>query len=140
MNYLRVFLSALAAFVAYFAIGGLAFTAPWMKNEFMKYPAVYRSQEGIKSVMPIGMLAMFIAMLALAVIYAMLVRSGSGLADGMRFGVLIGLFSVCSFVIHNYVNLNIGLTLTIQQACAYFIEWLVVGIVIGLVYKPLLPH
>jgi len=140
MNYLRVFLSALAAFVAYFAIGGLAFTAPWMKNEFMKYPAVYRSQEGIKSVMPIGMLAMFIAMLALAVIYAMLVRSGSGLADGARFGVLIGLFSVCSFVIHNYVNLNIGLTLTIQQACAYFIEWLVVGIVIGLVYKPLLPH
>jgi len=50
------------------------------------------------------MLAMFIAMLALAVIYAMLVRSGSALLMG-AIGVLIGLFSVCSFVIHNYVNL-----------------------------------
>src|SRR5258708_35501579 len=120
MNYLRIFLSALAAFVAYFAIGGVAFTAPWMKNEFMKYPAVYRSQESIKSVMPFGMFAMFVAMLVLAVLYAMLYRGGSGLAEGAHFGALIGVFAVCSFVIHNYVNLNIGLTLTLQQACAYF--------------------
>ena len=37
---------------------------------------------------------------------------------------------------HNYVNLNIGLTGTLQQAVAYFLEWLVVGIVIGLIYRP----
>ncbi len=140
MNYLRIFLSALAAFVAYFAIGGVAFTAPWMKNEFMKYPAVYRSQDAIKSVMPFGMFAMFVAMLVLAVLYAMLYRGGSGLAEGAHFGALIGVFAVCSFVIHNYVNLNIGLTLTLQQACAYFVEWLIVGIVIGLIYKPAVPH
>jgi hypothetical protein len=39
-------------------------------------------------------------------------------------------------VIHNYVNLNIGLKLTLGQAVAYFVEWTVVGIVIGLVYIP----
>jgi hypothetical protein len=38
--------------------------------------------------------------------------------------------------VHNYVNLNIGLKLTVQQAVAYFIEWLVVGIVLGLIYRP----
>ena len=37
------------------------------------------------------------------------------------------------------VNLNIGLTLTLQQAAAYFIEWTAVGLVIGLIYKPSLP-
>jgi hypothetical protein len=38
-------------------------------------------------------------------------------------------------VVHNYVNLNIGLKLTLQQSAAYFIEWIVVGVVIGLLYK-----
>jgi len=34
---------------------------------------------------------------------------------------------------------NIGLKLTLEQAAAYFVEWTVVGIVIGLIYKPALP-
>jgi hypothetical protein len=137
MNITRIALAALGAFVAYFIVGTLAFAAlPWLKNEFLKYPAVYRSQDGIKSVMPVGMVAMFVAMLALAVIYALLYQGGSGIAEGARFGALIGLFAIGSFVVHNYVNLNIGLKLTLEQSVAYFVEWLVVGIVIGLIYRP----
>ena len=30
-----------------------------------------------------------------------------------------------------------GVTLTIQQGVAYFIQWLVTGIVMGLIYRPL---
>ena len=37
---------------------------------------------------------------------------------------------------HNYVNLQIGGSLTVQQAIAYFVEWVVVGLVIGLIYRP----
>ena len=62
-------------------------------------------------------------------------RGGSGLAEGARFGALIGVFVVCAFVVHNYVNLNFGLTLMLMQAVAYFVEWTVVGSVIGLLYK-----
>jgi hypothetical protein len=130
-------LAAVGGFVAYFVVGGLAFgLMPWLKNEFTKYPAVYRSQEGIKSMMPAGMAAMFVAMMVLAVIYAMLYRGGSGFAEGARFGALIGVFAVCTFVVHNYVNLNIGLKLTIEQGVAYFVEWTIVGIAIGLIYRP----
>jgi hypothetical protein len=138
MNLPRVFLAAFCAFVTYFVLGGLFFAVlPLMRTEFMKYPAVYRSQDAIKSVMPAGMIAMFVAMVMLAVIYAMLYRGGSGLAEGARFGLLIAVFSLCAFVIHNYVNLNIGLKLTVQQGVAYSVEWIVVGVVIGLVYRPL---
>jgi hypothetical protein len=136
MHFTRVVLAAFCAFVAYFVLGGLMFTWGPLRTEFLKYPAVYRPQEGIKSVMPAGMAAMFVAMLVLAVIYAMLYRGGSGVVEGARFGALIAVFSVCSFVIHNYVNLNIGLKLTVQQAIAYSVEWIVVGVVIGLVYRP----
>jgi hypothetical protein len=140
MNYARIALAAVCAFLAYFVIGGLSFALmPSLRNEFLKYPAVYRSQEAMKSVMPGGMAAMFVAMVVLAVIYAMLYHGGSGLAEGARFGALIGVFAICSFVIHNYVNLNIAVKLTFQQSVAYFIEWLVVGMVIGLIYRPLAP-
>jgi hypothetical protein len=40
-------------------------------------------------------------------------------------------------VLHNYVNLNIGLKLALGQAAAYFFQWTIVGIVIGLIYRPL---
>ncbi len=50
-------------------------------------------------------------------------------------GALVGLFSVCTFAIHNYINLNIGLTLTIYQSIAYFIQWVIVGAAIGLIYQ-----
>jgi len=59
--------------------------------------------------------------------------------QGARFGALIGVF-LWSFVVHNYFNLNIGLKLTLEQAVAYFIEWTVTGIVIGLIYRPAVPH
>lgn len=137
MNLTRVALASVAAFVAYFAVGGVLFgLLPWMRNEYLKYPNIYRSQEGIKSTMPVGMAFMFLAMVVLAVLYAMLYQGGSGLTEGARFGTLIGVFAIGSFVVHNYVNLQIGVKLTVQQGMAYFVEWVIVGLVIGLVYRP----
>lgn len=89
------------------------------------------------SVMPIGMAATLIAIVVVAIIFAMIHPGGSGTMEGARLGVLIGIFVVCAFVLHNYVNLNIGLKLALGQAAAYFVQWTIVGIVIGLIYKPL---
>ena len=137
MNITRIALATLGGFIAYFAFGGVTFTfLPSLRSEFRKYPAVYRSHEGIMSTMPFGMAAMLLAILALAVLYAMSYRGGSGAVSGARFGALIGVFAFGAFVVHNYVNLNIGLKLTLQQAVAYFFEWVITGLVIGLIYRP----
>jgi hypothetical protein len=135
VNYSRIVLAALGATVAYFLVGGLLFTTQLMKSEFQRYPAVYRTQEDMKSVWPIGIAGMLFSMFALAFLYALLYRDGSGLVQGLRFGALIAAFSLGSFVLHNHVNLNIGLRLTVSQAIAYSLEWLVVGAVIGLIYR-----
>lgn len=141
MNLSRVALAAVGAFVAYFVLGGLSFVLfPSLKDEFLKFPAVYRTPDAMKSVMPVGMVAIFVAMVVLAVIYAMLYQGGSGIAEGARFGALIGAFAICAFVIHNYVNLNIGSKLTLQQSIAYFVEWMITGLVIGLIYRPGVPR
>ena len=130
MSYGRIALAALGGTVAYFAFGGLVFgLVPILREEFRKYPAIYRPSEAMKGVFPIGILATFVAIAVVAVLFS---RSGaSGAGAGVRFGALIGLFVVCAFVLHNYVNLNIGWGLTIGQAVAYFAEWTIVGLVVG---------
>jgi len=87
-------------------------------------------------VMPYSVVAILISIVVVAVLYAKMYPAGGGIASGAYFGALIGVFSVCIFVVHNYVNLNIGLTLTLYQGITYFIEWVIVGTAIGIIYKP----
>ena len=135
MNYSRVALAALGGTVASFAFGFLViWLAPALMEEGRKYPAVFRPKEEMMSIMPFGFLASLIAVLVVAVIFAMSHQSGA--AQGARLGVLIGIFAICN-VLHNYVNLNIGSRLAMWQAAAYFLQWIITGIVIGLIYKPL---
>jgi uncharacterized membrane protein len=137
VNYARIALASLGATVAYFAFGFALFAAmPGMKREFMKYPNVYRSQDSMMKMMPFGMIAILISIVVVAVLYAKTYPAGGGIASGSYLGALIGIFAVCTFVIHNYVNLNIGVALTVYQAIAYFIQWAIVGAAIGLIYKP----
>jgi len=136
MNYRRIALAAVGGTLAYFVAGLAMFIlVPQMVNEARKYTAVFRAQEEQMARMPAIMAAILVAVLVLAVLYAMTYRGGSGLAGGARFGALVGVFVVCAFVVHNYVNLNFGLTLMLMQAVAYFVEWSVVGTVIGLLYR-----
>ena len=138
MNYLSVFLAALGGFVAYFVIGGVGFMLlPGMKVEFAKHPAVYRQGDEIMKVMPFGMVAMFVSILAMTVIYAFMYREGWGVMQGVQYGALMGVFVLGAFVIHNYVNLKISMKLTVNSGIAYFIEWLAVGVVISLIYHPM---
>src|SRR5208282_3254704 len=137
MSYSSLGLAALGGTVAYFAFGFLVlWLVPALINEARKYPAVFRPKEEMMTVMPIGLVASFIAILVAAIIFAMIHPGGSGATEGARFGVLLGFFVVCGFVLHNYVNLNIGLKLALGQVVVYFVQWTIVGIVIGLIYKP----
>lgn len=138
MNYARLALATLCGTVASFAFGFLMFwLLPGPMQEARKYPDVYRNPEEMNTVMPIGFAASVIAILLAAIIFAMMHPGGAGLTEGARFGALLGLFVVCTSVLHNYVNLNIGLKLTLIQAVAYLAQWTITGVVIGLIYKPL---
>ena len=137
INYAHLALASLGATVAYFVYGFVMFAAwPSMKTEFRKYPNVYRTEESMMKVMPFGMVAILIGIVTVAILYAKIDPAGGGIVAGLFLGALIGLFVVCIFVVHNYVNLNIGLTLTLYQGVAYFIQWVIVGAAIGLIYKP----
>jgi hypothetical protein len=137
MNYSRLALAALGGTVASFAVGFLVmWLVPALFEEVQKYPAVYRPKEEMMSVMPFGFLASVIAVVVVTIIFALSYHGGSGVTEGARLGLLVGIFAVCN-VLHNYVNLNIGPKLALGQAAAYFVQWTITGIVIGLIYKPI---
>jgi hypothetical protein len=135
MKLTRLALATLAAFIAYFVVGGIFFTIPAMHAEFAKYPAIYRTGEAISSVMAVGVLGILLAIGAAAAIFARMHPAGAGPKAGIKFGVLLAVFQLGSFVLHNYMNLNIGWRLSALQGIAYMAEWIVVGVVISLVYR-----
>jgi hypothetical protein len=85
--------------------------------------------------MPFGMVGIVISIVVVAILYAKIYVVGGGIVAGASLGALIGIFMVCVFVVHNYVNLNIGLQLTFYQGIAYFLQWVIVGAAIGLIYR-----
>ena len=137
MNYSRIALAGLGGTVAYFALGFLLFALLPLADEVRQFAAVYRPEESMKRVAPVGMVAMLLAMMALAALFALVFREGSSVAQGVRFGFLVAAFAAGSFVLHNYVSLNIGLRLALLQALAYFVQLFGSGVVIALIYRPI---
>ena len=137
MNYSRIVLAGLGALVTYFALGFLLIAVLPLADEIRQFAAVYRPEESMKRVAPVGMVAMLLSMMALAALYASAFRDGSSsLAEGVRFGFLVGVFGAGAFVLHNYVSLNIGLRLALLQAVAYFVQLFGSGVVVALIYRP----
>ncbi|HEV2732969.1 MAG TPA: hypothetical protein VGV15_23305, partial [Terriglobales bacterium] len=87
-------------------------------------------------VMPYNVVAILTGIVVVAVLYAKIYPASGGIASGVYLGALIGIFSVCTLLLHNYATLNIGLTLTLYEGITYFIQWVIVGATIGLIYKP----
>jgi hypothetical protein len=135
MNSTRIALAALAALAAYFIVGGIFFSIPAMRAEFAKYPAVYRTGEASNSIMAVGMFGILLAISVSAAIFARIHPAGAGIESGLKFGVVLAVFQLGSFVLHNHMLLNVGRRQSTLQGIAYSAEWIAVGVVISLVYR-----
>lgn len=139
MNYARVAMAALAATVVDGIYGFLVYGV-LLANDFASFPGVYRPADVGQAYLPIMFGFLFIALLAVAIIYAKGYEGGSGVAEGARFGVLMGVFVAMAFAGVNYATLNIGRRHSLMMAAAALVEWTLLGIVIGLVYRPSSPR
>ncbi len=138
MNWTRIVLSSLAGLVTYFVYGGVI-TGIFLKKDYLPYAGVFRPADQIMKLFPFGIATTFIAIAVFAIIYARGADPVSGWTAGAWFGALIGTFMMFAHVAHNYVNLSIGRKLALEMAVAEFVQWTLVGLVIGLCYKSI-PH
>ena len=135
MNLGRLALAAVATTVVD-AVYGFVVYGMLLAGSFGQYPAVYRSHEAGMAYLPLMFLGIFVAIAALTLIYSKGYEGGSGPVEGLRFGVLFAIVIVFVFVGVNYATLNIGRRLSLELAVAAFVEWVLVGVTIGAVYKP----
>ena len=134
MNYGRLVIAAVAATIVDGIYGFLVYGTA-MTSQFAQYPGVYRPADAQLPFLPYLFLGIFIAMLSAAYIYAKGYEGGSGVMEGARFGVCIGFFAIGYASIVAYATINIGRRFTAMMSLAALVEWIINGVVIGLVYK-----
>jgi hypothetical protein len=136
MNYPRLVLAAVAALIVFFAWGFL--TEGWLlRKDFASSAALYRTSDLQMKYMPLGMASVLVALLAAVALYAGWCGGTSGAARGLQFGLLMGVFVACVHPISNLVTMNMDTKLGLEIAASNAIGWVLAGLVIGLVYKPI---
>ena len=134
MNYGRLVAAALAGTVVD-AIYGFLVYGMLLAGEFGRYPYVYRPNNAPPIYLMTMFAGIFVAMLAAVVIYSKGVEATGGAAEGARFGALLGVFVAVLLASISYGTLNIGRKLTAMMAAAGLVEWILVGTVIGAIYR-----
>ena len=132
MNYTRIMIAAVVATIVDAAYGFLVW-GQVLSGEFGRYPDIYRPN-GDMSAMPLMFAGIFVAMFLVSWIYAKGYEGGSSLTEGVKFGLVMGLFVAAYFSGVNYGTLRIGKKMALTYLGGGFGEWLIVGAVIGLVY------
>lgn len=135
MNYTRLVLAAVVATVVDGLYGYLVYGMV-LGSEFGRYPAIYRSTDSQTAYLPVMFLGLLVGMLAVTYIYAKGYEGGSGVMEGLRFGIGLAVFLIGYVVAVDYAIMNIGRRLTAYMAIAGLVEWIIVGSLIGAVYKP----
>jgi hypothetical protein len=134
MDYKRVALTAVVAWVVDSVYGMVVFMGV-LGNEMGKYPAVFRSEAAMTSFLPLMFLGSLVGFFVLAYIYAKGYEGGSGLNEGFRFALLIAIFLTGCMSIGIYGTFNVDGRLGVMASIATFVEFVIDGIAIGLVYR-----
>ena len=138
MNYARLLLAAFAAVIVFFAWGFL--TEGWLlRKDFAPSAALYRTSDIQMKYMPFGLASVLVGVIAAVMLYAGWCGGTSSAAKGLQFGLILGVFVACIHPISNLVTMNMDTRLGLEITVSTAIGWLLAGLTIGLIYKPLVP-
>jgi len=135
MDWKRVSLAAVVAWLVV-TIYGIVVPPMLLGDEIAKYPALFRPPASIAAVLPLTLAGRLLAMFALAYMYAKGYEGGSRLGEGIRFGLLLAVFFFGFVSVGIYTAFNIHRRLAVLGSINSFIQMILVGVVIGALYKP----
>jgi hypothetical protein len=136
MNLPRVALAAVVTWVVYLCVSFVVHTM-LLTNIYTQHKAAMRPEEQASAILPIGFVFALVGFFAFAYAYAKGYEGGSGLQEGLRFGVIVGLFLCCFCLIWEYMVWPVSGTLLLAWLVDYIVEFALYGMIVGLLYKPL---
>jgi hypothetical protein len=135
MNLPRIAIAALVAWIVD-SVYGYAVYGMALAGQFAQFPGVYRPMAAVNANLPLMFAGTLVAMFVAAYIFAKGYEGRGGLEEGLRFGVLLAVFLVGYVLIGEYATMNLGRRFSAYMAAAGVVEWILVGITMGLVYAP----
>lgn len=138
MNFPRVALAAIAAWVLYLGVSFVVHGV-LLKDTYMQYVGVMRPEAQANAILPIGFCFALVGFFAFAYAYARGYEGGNGVQEGLRFGVLVGIL-LCAFgSIWDYMMWPISAGLLTAWLVDFIVEFAMYGMVVGLIYRPATP-
>ena len=140
MNYARIVIAAIAAWIVSLGLGYLI-NDVWLLHVYQANAWAFRRAEDIAPLLPIGLGAQLVAFVAFAYSYAKgYDGQGSGVLEGMRFGLVVAIMIDGFAIVWNYVTEPIAPRLGALQMIEHIGEFGVYGAIVGAIYKPKFNH
>ena len=135
MNIVRLVLAGLVALV-FLTVCGMLLAPVLFPSETALFPGYRRAEP----VFVFRLLAWVITAGLLARIFPIGYRGGVPWAEGLRFGMLMGVLAGLPAALDTYANLEVGFPILLTAVLWHVITWGVAGALIGAVYAPALVH
>jgi hypothetical protein len=135
MNLPRVAIAAVVTWVVYLGVSFVVHTM-LLVDIYARHRAVMRPEEQANAILPVGFVFALVGFFAFAYSYAKGYEGGSGLQEGLRFGVLVGILICCFAIIWEYMVWPMSGTLLIAWMLENIIEFALYGMLVGVIYKP----
>ena len=145
MNYTRVLLAGLAAWIASIGVG-YVINDIWLMRLYQANAWAFRRAVDVRPMVPIGLGAQLVACLAFAFAYAKGYEredEGSGVGQGIRFGIVVAMMIAGFATVWNLVTQPIAVRLGVLELISRVGEFGIYGAVVGLIYRqpePALPR
>ena len=104
----------------------------WFHDLYVNLGAYTRAEP----IIPLGMLSMLVQGIVIAYLYPFFYRGGDPIVQGVIFSLIVGLvvYSVMGFAMAAKVDINPISTYLVYNAIFQFIQYLVTGIALGIIY------
>ena len=134
MNDKRLALAAVVTWIVD-SIFGMVVWMGMLGDEMARNAGVFRTEQAMNAHLPLMLGGGLLAMFALVYIYSK-GYEGGGIGEGLRFGLLLAIFVTGFVSLPIYASFNIDGRLGTLASLVSFVEMLVVGTVIGAMYRP----
>lgn len=135
MNHTRLIVAAVVTWVVSLVVG-------FIVNDFLlagvyaPNQAVLRPEADMTGKLPIGFVFLLLGFFAFAYMYAKGYEGGSGIMEGLRFGLCAGILVTGFGLIWQYVLFPITGTMAVVSIVDSILEFVLYGAIVGAIYKP----
>jgi glycerol uptake facilitator-like aquaporin len=133
MNKKRFWLAFVATYIVYQALGFVVHQV-WLTPVYQEIAEVFRPREQMDTMVWIFSLTSAVVVLIFCYVFTR-GYEGRGIGEGVRYGVLMGLFMMVVQAYDSYVIYPLPYHLVLKWFFAGMVTFVVMGIVVALVYK-----